>query len=87
MNSQTKTYKRVNVTLPPRTIRLIERVTEKGDRSRFIDEAVRFYIRKIGETSLRKQIKEGAIKRADRDLHLAEEWFSLESEAWQRSKR
>lgn len=87
MNNQTKTYKRVNVTLPPRTIRLIARITEKGDRSRFIDEAVRFYIRKIGETSLRKQIKEGAIKRADRDLLLSEEWFSLESEAWQKSRR
>ncbi len=29
--------KRVNITLPEETLELIDRVTEHGDRSRFID--------------------------------------------------
>jgi len=86
MGNQTKTSKRVNIVLPSQTIRLIERVTEKGERSRFIDEAIRFYIRKIGKANLRKQLREGAIKRAERDLRLAEEWFFLENEVWQRRR-
>ena len=33
--------KRINISLPEETLELIDRVTEHGDRSRFIDEAVR----------------------------------------------
>ncbi|MBT9169594.1 MAG: hypothetical protein DDT19_02956 [Syntrophomonadaceae bacterium] len=87
MNNQTKTYRRVNITLPSQTLRLIERVAEKGERSRLIDEAIRFYVQKIGKSTLRKQLREGAIKRAKRDLSLAQEWFFVEHEAWQRSRR
>lgn len=86
MNNQTKTSKRVNIILPSQTIRLIERVVEKGERSRFIDEAIRFYIRKIGKANLRKQLREGAIKKAKRDLRLTEEWFFLENEVWQKRR-
>jgi CopG family transcriptional regulator / antitoxin EndoAI len=78
---------RVNITLPEETIELIDRVTERGDRSRFIDEAVRHYIEKIGRANLRKRLKEGAVQRAERDLHLAEEWFTVDEEVWHGGRR
>ncbi|HZX13046.1 MAG TPA: hypothetical protein VFF49_01430 [Thermodesulfobacteriota bacterium] len=79
-------HRRVNTTLPEETIRLISRVTGKGDRNRFIDKAVKHYIEEIGKTNLRKQLKEGAIQRAERDLGLAHEWFLIEEETWQKAK-
>ncbi len=81
------TRKRVNITLPKDTINLIERVAVKGNRSRFLDEAVRFYVRETGRANLRKLLREGAAKRAERDLNLTREWFHLEHEAWPRGKR
>jgi CopG family transcriptional regulator / antitoxin EndoAI len=76
-------HQRVNITLPEDTLRLIDRVAVKGDRSRFIDNAVRHYVDAIGRANLRKQLKEGAIAGAKRDLLQAEEWFTLEEELWQ----
>lgn len=75
-------HRRVNVTLPEETLQLIDRVAKKGDRSRLIDEAVRHYIDNVGRTNLKKRLKEGAIRRAERDRTMAEEWFHLEEEAW-----
>jgi transposase len=69
--------KRINISLPEETIALIDRMIEHGDRSRLIDEAVRRYIQETGKANLRKRLKEGAIRRAERDLHLAEEWLSV----------
>lgn len=75
---------RINITLPEETLTLIDRVAEKGDRSRFIDLAIKYYVEAMGKAKLKKLLKEGAIARAERDLRLAEEWFNLEEEAWQK---
>lgn len=80
-NTQTKTYKRVNVTLPIETLRMIERLTQKGNRSRFINEAVRFYVGKVSKTNLRKLLKERALIRSGEDLQIAQEWFHIDNEA------
>lgn len=80
-------YRRLNVTLPERTVSLIDRVAAKGDRSRFIDQAIRFYVEAAGRTQLRQRLKEGAIRRAERDLSLAQESFFLDEEVWQRGGR
>ena len=77
-------YQRINITLPEETLGLIDRIAERGDRSRFIDRAIRYYVEAIGQAKLKKLLKEGAIARAERDLRLAEEWFTLEEEAWQK---
>jgi CopG family transcriptional regulator/antitoxin EndoAI len=79
--------KRINITLPEETIELIDRVTEQGDRSRFIDEAVRHYIHETGRTNLRKRLKEGALRRANRDLQLTEEWFAVDEDVWHAGRR
>lgn len=85
--SSSTIHRRLNITLPEKTVRLIDRVAKKGDRSRFIAEAVERYVAEIGRANLRKQLEEGAILRAERDLHVASEWFSIEEEAWHGSRR
>ena len=77
-------HQRINITLPEETIRLIDCVAEKGDRSRFINEAVKSYIKEVGRANLRKRLKEGAIHEAELDRRLAEEWYTLDEEAWQK---
>lgn len=80
-------HQRLNITLPEDTVRLLDRVASKGDRSRLIAEAVKHYIESVGRANLRKRLKEGATRRASRDLRLAEEWLTLEEEAWHGSHR
>ena len=69
---------RINVTLPVPTVRLLDRVAGKGERSRLIDYAVRSMIDRQGRRNLRKLIREGATQRAQRDRVLVEEWFRLD---------
>jgi CopG family transcriptional regulator/antitoxin EndoAI len=80
-------YRRVNISVPDETLQLIDRVAAKGDRSRFIAEAVRHYVTRTSRTRLRKRLKEGALRRAARDRALAEDWVLLEEEAWRRRGR
>jgi CopG family transcriptional regulator / antitoxin EndoAI len=77
-------HRRINITLPEATIRLIDRVAAKGDRSRLIAEAVSHYVETTGRARMRKRLKEGAIRRAERDRQLVADWFALDDEAWQR---
>lgn len=79
-------HKRINVTLPETTVKLIDRVAKKGDRSRFINQAVRHYVEEMGKEKLKQRLKAGAIARADRDAALASEWFALDEQAWQSKK-
>jgi CopG family transcriptional regulator / antitoxin EndoAI len=80
------TRQRINITLPETTLRLLNRIAPKGDRSRVIDAAVRHFVATHGKANLRKQLAEGARRRAERDLLLAEEWFGLDEEAWQKQR-
>ncbi len=75
-------HQRINLTLPAETLRLIDRVARKGNRSRFVDQAVRHYVDNVGKATLRKLLREGATRRRGRDARLAEEWFTLEEPAW-----
>ena len=68
---------RLNITLPDQTVRLLDRAVPKGQRSRLIDEAVKRFVREKGRARLRKQLKRGAKAQAERDLEVAEEWFTL----------
>ena len=74
--------KRINVILADKTIAVLDRVTTKGTRSRFIDRAVRHLVETEGKANLRAQLKEEAIANAERDLAMAAEWFPLEEGAW-----
>lgn len=79
--------KRLNITLPERTVALMDRVAGKGQRSRLIDRAVHRYVEEEGLANLRKQLREGARVRAARDLQVAEEWFALDEEVHPGARR
>jgi len=81
-DEETAVHRRINITLSEETLALLDRAVSKGDRSRLIDEAVRYYIDEKGRSELKKRLQEGAIRRAARDLQLTEEWFPLEEESW-----
>ena len=77
-------HRRLNVTLPVDTVRLIDRVARRGSRSRLIDRAVRRYVQDLGRTNLKKKLRAGAVERAERDLQIAQEWFELDEPLWQK---
>ena len=79
--------KRLNITLPERTVALMDRVAGKGQRSRLIDQAVHRYVEEAGRANVRKQLREGARVRAERDVQLAGEWFALDEEVQPRARR
>ena len=70
--------RRLNISLPERTVDLIDRVAGKRRRSALIDRAVVRYIQEESRVNLQERIADGARARADRDLRLAEEWFPVE---------
>ena len=82
----TRMHRRLNVTLPEETVRIIDRLAKKGKRSRLIAEAVSHYVQSRARARLRKRIKQGALRRAARDLQLAAGWFPLEEELWHRGQ-
>jgi CopG family transcriptional regulator/antitoxin EndoAI len=65
----------------------MERVADRGDRSRLVDEALKQYLRGAAMKRLKKRIKEGSVRRFERDRALAEEWFLLDEEAWSKNQR
>jgi CopG family transcriptional regulator / antitoxin EndoAI len=75
-------HKRLNITLPQDTVTLIDEIAPKGDRSLFIDIAVRAYITQNQQETLREKLKAGAIARSVRDSQLSSDWFGLEEELW-----
>lgn len=78
--------KRVNISLPVETLKLLDRVVKPGERSALITEAVTSYLGEHRRKGLRNRLKQGAITRAERDRRLAEEWFSLEGDTWERPR-
>lgn len=78
--------KRINITLPERTVAVLDRVAPRGRRSHFISQAVLHYVESRGRQSLRDQLKAGYQANASESLGMALEWFPLEEEAWQGSQ-
>lgn len=73
--------KRLNITLPEQTVRLMDRVAGKGRRSSLIDRAVRRYVNQQSRANLRRQLAESYKAHRAFDLELAEEWFPMEEDA------
>jgi len=80
-----KTRKRVNITLPPKTLELIDRVS-KDNRSEFINKAVRLYANRLERARLKQRLKESYLERAKEDLAIAQEWEPIEREVWEKLK-
>jgi CopG family transcriptional regulator/antitoxin EndoAI len=77
---------RLNITLPESTVRLLDKAASRGKRSSLIDEAVRSYLKRASRTKLHKELAEGYRRDADLDLKIAEEWFPIDEEAWEKSE-
>jgi CopG family transcriptional regulator/antitoxin EndoAI len=73
-------YHRINITLPDRELRLVDRMAPKGERSRFIAEAIRHYATASRRAELKKRLRAGAVRRAERDRRLAEDWLDVDDE-------
>ena len=69
--------RRLNITLPEQTVRMLDHAVPKGQRSRLIDEAVRRFIYEEGRANLRERLVQGATAQSERDRQIAEEWFVL----------
>ena len=87
LKATTRAYERLNISLPRETVGLLDRVATKGNRSRFIDEAVRQFAKDRTRTQLRKLLEEDGRVNRDRDLHLVEEWAAVDREAWRAPRR
>ena len=79
--------KRINVMLPNETLAVLDRVTTRGGRSRFISRAVLHYVKSHGRQNLRERLKAGYQANAQENLEIALEWYPLEEETWQKSRR
>lgn len=77
--------KRINVMLPDETLAVLDRLTTRGSRSRFVSKAVIHYVKSCGKQNLRERLKAGYQANAQENLQIALDWFPLEEEAWQKS--
>jgi len=73
--------KRINIILPEATVAVLNRVATRGNRSRFVSQAVLHYVETQGKQSLRERLQEGYATNAEDSLRIAAEWFPLEEEA------
>jgi len=81
-----KTRKRVNITLPPETLELIDRVS-KDNRSEFINRAVRLYANRLERARLKQRLKQAYLDRAKEDIAIAQEWEPIERELWEKLEK
>jgi CopG family transcriptional regulator / antitoxin EndoAI len=85
LNAGARMSRRVNVVLPDETVQVLDRIAPKGNRSRLISDAVMYYVSSRGKSNLAKQLKAGYQQNTQRDIEIAQEWFPLEEEAWQKN--
>lgn len=78
MKQGTVMSKRIHIILPDSTVAVLNRVARKGNRSRLIATAVLQFVKSESTKNLRERLKQGYMANAERDLEIAEEWFTIE---------
>jgi len=73
---------KVTLTLPSEVMDAVREEAEPRGYSKFIAEAVTYYIQEQRRSSLRERLIKGYQASAERDQALAEEWRPLENEVW-----
>ena len=73
---------KVTLTLPSEVMDAVREEAEPRGYSKFIAEAVTYYIQEQRRSALRERLIKGYQASAERDQALAEEWRPLESKAW-----
>src|SRR5438093_321027 len=76
--------KRINIVLPEETVRTIDRLAPPGERSRFINQAIQHFETHRSTEALRTQLEKAAVRDHDLDLQIAQEWFAVDQESWQK---
>lgn len=74
---------KVTLTLPTEVMDAVRREASPRGYSKFIAEAVVYFIEERGRRALRERLIAGYRARAGRDQALAEEWRPLEEEVWE----
>jgi hypothetical protein len=75
--------RRINVVLPESTIKSLGKVAKPGERSQFIDKAVRHYIANESKEALRARLEFTTRRDVDLDREIMEDWAEVDRESWQ----
>ena len=78
--------KRVNIVLPDRTLKVLDRVAGKDGRSRYINEAILFYVQTRVFSDLRRRLDQGIFDGKLR-INPAEEFPLEEQETPSRNRK
>ena len=73
---------KVTLTLPSEVMDAVREEAEPRGYSKFIAEAVIYYIQEQRRSALRERLVAGYRASAERDQALAEEWRHAEEEVW-----
>ena len=73
---------KVTLTLPSEVMDAVREEAEPRGYSKFIAEAVTYYIQEQRRSALRERLIAGYQAEAERDQALAEEWRHAEEEVW-----
>jgi len=76
--------KRINIVLPEATIQTIDRMARPGERSRFINQAVKHFVTHQSTEALRTRLERATVRDRDLDSEIAADWSAVDGEAWQR---
>jgi metal-responsive CopG/Arc/MetJ family transcriptional regulator len=76
---------KVTVTLPSEVMDAVREEAEPRGYSKFIAEAVTYYIEEQRRSALRERLIAGYQDSAEHDRALAEEWRHAEEETWRES--
>jgi hypothetical protein len=70
--------KRINIVLAETTIRTIDRMTRPGERSRFINQAVRHFVTHRSTEVLRMRLEQAVMRDRDLDCEIASDWSAAD---------
>ncbi len=75
---------KVTLTLPKGLMKTVREIAPQRGISRFVGEALEYFIAARRRQSLRERLKAGYLADATLDREMAEEWRPLEEETWMR---
>ncbi|MEQ8223065.1 MAG: CopG family transcriptional regulator [Candidatus Eremiobacterota bacterium] len=73
---------RLTISMPETVYNLLKEVSVRNKRSKLITEAVKLYAQELKNKALRDRLKAGYQARAERDRKIAEEWFPVEQDTY-----
>jgi metal-responsive CopG/Arc/MetJ family transcriptional regulator len=76
--------KRLNIVLPETTIKGIDRMARRGQRSEFINQAVKHFISHHSAEALRTQLESAVVRDRDLNREISTDWVGVDEEAWRR---